>query len=390
MTPAARAQAAIEILDVILDGAPAEAALIRWSRSSRFAGSGDRAAVRDLVFAALRRRRSLGALGGSATGRGLILGLLRAAGTPPDELFTGHGHAPAPLTVAEREGGRDPTPAEALDLPDWVAQRLAAELGPDLPVVAEALRHRAPVWLRINAARTDASQAAGMLSRDGIETQPATQCPTALRVTAGERGLQSSRAFRDGLVELQDLAPQIACAAVPLAPGATVLDYCAGGGGKALALAARGASVTAWDASPARMRDLPARARRTGATINRAPDRGPDGRYDVVLTDVPCSGSGTWRRTPDAKWRLSAEQLDSFPATQLQIMENAAQYLRPGGRLVYMTCSLFAAENQGVISRFLSAHQRFALESSLSQRPGAGEASPDGFFHAILRDLTGG
>lgn len=390
MTPAARAQAAVEVLDSVLAGTAAEAALIRWARASRFAGSGDRAAVRDHVFSALRQRRSRAARGGADTGRGLILGELRAQDRDADEVFTGQGHAPAPPTTAERAAGRAPTPAETLDLPDWVADRLAVDLGPSQPAVAEALRHRAPLWLRVNVARAILGEAAARLEAEGVRSEPDGRCPTALRVTDGERRVQSCRAYADGLVELQDLAPQIACAAVPLTGGETVLDYCAGGGGKALALAARGARVTAWDADPARMRDLPARAGRAGVAIELAPPGGPEGQFDVVLTDVPCSGSGTWRRTPDAKWRLTPEQLDAFPDVQHRILRRASRHLRPGGRLVYMTCSLFMSENEAVISRFLDDHPTLTLDGMLAQRPGPGDASPDGFFHAVLRDLTAG
>lgn len=388
MTPAARAQAAIEVLDSVLAGTAAEAALIRWARASRFAGSGDRAAVRDHVFSALRQRRSRAARGGADSGRGLILGGLRAEGRDADHLFTGQGHAPEPLTLAESAGGRAPTAAEALDLPDWVADRLALDLGPSLPAVAEALRHRAPLWLRVNAARVSVGEATKLLGAEGVRSEPDARCATALRVTDGERRVQSCQAYADGLVELQDLAPQIACAAVPLTRAETVLDYCAGGGGKALALAARGAQVTAWDADPGRMRDLPARADRAGVAIDLAPQSGPEGRFDVVLTDVPCSGSGTWRRTPDAKWRLTPGQLDVFRDVQHRILEGASRHLRPGGRLVYMTCSLFTSENEAVITRFLDDHRHLTLDSALAQRPGPGDASPDGFFHAVLRDLT--
>lgn len=382
MTPAARAAAAIEILDAINAGAPAEAQLTRWARASRFAGSGDRAAVRDLVYATLRRRRSRAALGGGDSGRALILGALREAGMDPATIFDGTGHGPAPLTARETAAGRPPIEAEALDLPDWISLRLQQDLGPEFTAVALALRERAPVWLRANLARATAAQAQSALARDGIETATDPRCETALCVTAGERRLQASAAWREGLVELQDLSPQIACAALDLTPGTRVLDLCAGGGGKALALAARGVQVTAWDAAPARMRDLPRRAERAGARIALADVAGPQGLYDLVVADVPCSGSGTWRRTPDAKWRLAPEDLAALERTQAAIMTRAATHVMPGGRLAYMTCSLLRSENEAQVAGFLSAHPDFRLETSRRMSP---LTESDGFFLAVLR-----
>ncbi|WP_081962451.1 RsmB/NOP family class I SAM-dependent RNA methyltransferase [Paracoccus sanguinis] len=362
---------------------PAEPRLIRWARSSRYAGSGDRAAVRDLVFDALRRRRSHAALGGAETGRGLILGALREAGQDPDTIFAAAPYAPLPLTAAERDAGRPPSPAEATDLPDWIADRLAADLGDGFPPVAAALRERAPVWLRVNFARGTRDDARAALIAAGVETSADPRCDTALLVTHGARSVQGSAAYREGLVELQDLSPQMACAGLDVKPGLRVLDLCAGGGGKSLALAARGAKVTAWDATPARMRDLPARAARAGASIDIAPAL-PSGQFDLVVADVPCSGSGSWRRTPDAKWRLTEADLARLVAVQAGILDTAAERVAPGGRLAYMTCSLFAAENAGQIDAFLRRNQRFALKAQRTLTP---LDASDGFFVAELSSL---
>ena len=381
MTPAARAAAAIVILDAIRAGEPAEAQLTRWARASRYAGSGDRAAVRDLVYDALRRRRSRAALGGGESGRALILGALREAEADPAGIFSGIGHGPAPLTAQEIAAGRTPTAAEALDLPDWVSSRLQQDLGPDFTPVALAMRARAPVWLRVNLARATTPQAQEALAAGGIGTTADARCETALCITSGERQLQASAAWREGLVELQDLSPQIACAALDPIPGTRVLDLCAGGGGKALALAARGAQVIAWDAARARMRDLPRRAERAGVRIALAHDAGPKGLYDLVVADVPCSGSGTWRRTPDAKWRLQPEVLVALEHTQAEILSRAAGHVRPGGKLAYMTCSLFRSENETQIADFLATHPDFQLERTRRMSP---LMESDGFFVAVL------
>ncbi|TJZ84009.1 RsmB/NOP family class I SAM-dependent RNA methyltransferase [Paracoccus hibiscisoli] len=379
MTPAARIAAAIGVLDQILAGAPAEQALLRWSRASRFAGSGDRAALRDLVFGALRRRDSLAALGGGLSGRGLMVGHAHQAGLPLDAIFTGEGHAPAPLTPQEAAPqAADPLPD---DLPDWLRPDWHRALGAQADAVAQAMTDRAPVWLRVNLAQHDPAAVAEALAAEGIATQPAPDLPSALRVVSGDRLVARSACYRDGLVELQDLSPQRACARLPLAPGMRVLDYCAGGGGKALALAARqpDMKVAAHDVTPARMADLPARAGRAGLSI--ALQTRPRGPYDLVVADVPCSGSGTWRRTPDAKWRLTRARLDDLVAVQGRILEQAAVLVAPGGSLAYMTCSLLEAENGAQIDGFLAANPGFREGDRQTWTPLDGG---DGFFIARL------
>ena len=386
MTPAARIDAAIGILDAILAGQPAEPALLGWARASRFAGSGDRAAIRDLVFEALRRRDSLAALGGSLSGRGLMIGLLRLRGEDPDEVFTGQRHAPPPLLAEERAAGASPEAADALsDLPDWIWPDWQASLGPDARAAAEAMRSRAPVWLRVNPRRATPDEVRAELTRDGIETEATPDLPTALRVVAGERRIAGSTAYREGKVELQDLSPQLACAALPLQAGARVLDYCAGGGGKSLALAARAdIALTAHDAAPARMADLPARAARAGVEIAIASQRQLGRDYDLVVVDVPCSGSGTWRRTPDAKWRLDPAGLDRLIRTQAGILREVAPMVRPGGHLAYMTCSLLAQENAGQIADFMRENAGFSQEF---ERKWLAPQGSDGFYLSLLRRI---
>ena len=381
MTPAARVQAAITILDRILDGDPAEQALLRWSRASRFAGSGDRAALRDLVFDSLRRRQSRGALGGAMTGRGLMLGMCRDEDIAPQSLFTGIGHAPAALSTQELAAGMPPDAVAALDLPEWIVPAWDEALGGIAAPVAMAMRERAPVWLRVNTLRASPAQAAGVLAAEQIATAPHPDLPTALRVRDGARRLAASAAYRDGLVELQDLSPQLACSLLP-AQG-SLLDYCAGGGGKALALAARGlAPVTAHDVDAGRMSDLPARAARAGARIAIAAPGQVSGRFDLVVADVPCSGSGTWRRTPDAKWRLTSADLARLVQLQARILDQTAALVAPGGALAYMTCSLLRAENQSQTDAFLLRHPGFQQQE---QRLFTPLDASDGFYLCHLR-----
>lgn len=381
MTPAARLDAAITILDRILSGTPAEQALTAWARASRFAGSKDRAAIRDHVFDVLRCKRSCAHLGGAETGRGLILGLLRLNGHDPASLFTGEGHAPAPLSPRETRHSPGPMPElVALDCPDWLAGPLRKSLGTEFAPVLESLRNRAPVFLRVNTARITRPEAMAALSAAGITTAPHDLAPTALEITANPRALRQSAPYRDGLVELQDAASQAVIAALPALQDARVLDFCAGGGGKALALAALGANVTAHDIEPARMSDLPIRAARAQATI-RLTDA-PEGPFDIVLTDVPCSGSGAWRRSPAGKWALHPEGLESLHRTQSAILDQVAPMVRPGGWLCYATCSLLASENGDQITAFLDRHGGFHCAAQHRFTPLQGG---DGFFLACLK-----
>ena len=385
MTPAARVAAAIEVLDAWLGGTALERALTNWARAHRFAGSKDRAAIRDHVFDAVRCRRSFAALGGAETGRGLMIGALRARGVDPATLFTGAGYGPPPLAAGERGGGaREALPEPVrLDCPDWLAPRLSQSLGADFAPVMEALRHRAPVFLRVNLARTNRDAVIGALHDEAIEARAHALSPSALEVTRGERRIQSSRAFRDGLVELQDAASQAVIDLLPIRSGMRVLDYCAGGGGKSLALAARGAEVTAHDIEPRRMSDIPARAARAGvrvatASTDRVAAQAP---FDLVVADAPCSGSGAWRRSPQGKWDLTPERLDELCAIQAGILDEIAGLAGPRGQIAYATCSMIDTENAAQIDGFLARHPGWcrSLERRFTPRDGG-----DGFYVALL------
>ena len=385
MTPAARLSAAITVLDRILAGAPADQSLTNWGRGNRFAGSGDRHAIRDLVYDALRCQRSFAALGGGMTGRGLILGGLRAADQDPALLFTGQGHAPS--APGPDESGRMPAGAEALDVPDWLAGRLQAALGADFEPVLQALRHRAPVFLRVNLARISRDEAVLLLAAEGIAAQPHAFANTALQVTDNARKIQTSAPYLDGLVELQDAASQAVVALLPVPPGARVLDYCAGGGGKTLALAARGVAPYAHDISAARMADLPARAKRAGARVRIVQDPAKSAPYDVILIDAPCSGSGSWRRDPHGKWALTAERLGELQRIQTGILDQVVPLLAPAGVLAYATCSLLTEENEAQIEAFLSRHPEF---QGISQHRFSPLQGGDGFFAVLLTRQTAG
>lgn len=377
MTPAARAAAAIAALDRILAGEAAEKVLTLWGRGARYAGSGDRAAVRDVVYDALRCKRSFAALGGGMTGRGLVLGAARAAGTEA-LWFDGSVHGPA---VVADEPGRQPEGLEALDCPDWLAPRLQAALGEDFAPVMRALRSRAPVFLRVNAAKATVAEATEALAAEGIAAVSHPLSNFALEVTANARKIQQSATYGQGLVELQDAASQAVAEAVPLTPKAKVLDLCAGGGGKTLALAARGVRIFAHDANPRRMADLPARAARAGARVEISENPDKTASYDVILTDVPCSGSGSWRRDPEGKWALTATRLAALLVLQAEILDRAALLCAPGGVIAYATCSLLREENEDQVAAFLTRTPGWSLRESRRFTPLQGG---DGFGLALL------
>ena len=384
MLAVARVSAAIEVLDRMLSGTPLEPALTNWGRANRFAGSGDRAAIRDLVFDAWRCKRSYAALGGAETGRGLMLGRLRAEGDDAALVFTGIGHAPAAITDAD--AARAASDLEALDCPDWLAPRLQHSLGADFSAIMQALQHRAPVFLRVNLARTTRDKVIELLAADGIEAVPHPLSSSSLNVLTLSRKLMTIQPYQDGLYDLQDAASQAVVDAIPARPGQNVLDFCAGGGGKTLALAARlNSNIWAYDVEPARMRDLPERARRAGAIVGilTAPElRAP---YDVVLVDAPCSGSGSWRRDPAGKWAITEARLTALTAMQTEILANAAPLVALNGVLAYVTCSLLADENQDQITRLL---QHFPDWRQQSRRQWTPLEGGDGFFLAILTRNT--
>ncbi|MCC1491821.1 RsmB/NOP family class I SAM-dependent RNA methyltransferase [Cognatishimia sp. F0-27] len=380
MTPGARVQAAIEVLDRVASGEAAEKALLSWARNARYAGSKDRAAVRDHVFDCLRRWRSVAAVGGGETGRARMVGLVRQQRIAPETLFTGEGHAPAVLTDAERMAGRQPTENEALDLPDWIQPLWADSLADRGARVAEVLRHRADVFLRVNLLKQTRDRAQASLRTEGIETAPVAGNETALRVTENARRVQQSEAFRSGWVELQDAASQAVVAHLPLGPGQRVLDYCAGGGGKALAMAAlTGGRIDAHDSAMGRMSDLPERAKRAGAQIERIAK--PSGLYDLVLADVPCSGSGAWRRAPEGKWRMSPERLDRLVETQRAIVDACLRHVAPGGTFAYATCSVLACENANQVNWISSRFPELAPATVAQFEPGC---DGDGLFVACF------
>ncbi|MEL6997466.1 MAG: RsmB/NOP family class I SAM-dependent RNA methyltransferase [Pseudomonadota bacterium] len=324
------------------------------------------------------------------SGRALIHGSLVQAGLEISDVFTGERHAPASLSETEIAARRSLDSAPRLvrtDMPEWLAPWVAKLNDADLL----ALRDRANVDLRVNSLKTDPAAARQSLADDGIITEPLPGIVHALRVQEGAHRVHLSTAYLGGLVEIQDAGSQQLALLAKARPGERILDLCAGGGGKALAMAAAAggkAIIHAYDISSARLEALPARAQRAGASIeiiDRKTLERSFGTYDVVFVDAPCSGSGAWRRNPDAKWRLTEARLQSLIAVQSELLEQARKLLQPEGRIIYGTCSIFDGENASQIDQFLKRHPRWHLVDQLRLLPSSGT---DGFFGALLSQVV--
>ncbi len=354
---------------------PADEALRAWGRAHRFAGSKDRRAIAERVYAALRHRARIAWRMGADDGRALVAGsLVEADALAPDEvaaLHTGEGHAPAPLSPEEAERLANAPPASPphvrAGVPQFVAEDLERCFGDGWEAEAEALiGARAPLDLRLNTLRGGREAALRLLAHDGLEPLATPWSTLGLRLPAElAPDIPRTRAWLDGWVEVQDEASQIAAALAGARPGMTVVDYCAGGGGKTLALAAalrREGRLVACDVNGRRLDALRPRLARAGADaeVRRIGPEGEgtedlEGCADLVFVDAPCSGSGTWRRHPEAAWRLTPETVERLAALQAAILARAARLLSPGGRLVYATCSVLEAENRAVAAAFAQA-----------------------------------
>jgi 16S rRNA (cytosine967-C5)-methyltransferase len=394
MIPAAHISAAIEILEALAQRRrPVADVLKDWGAAHRFAGSKDRAAIASLVFDALRKSASAQWVMGADTARATMLGALREARGMDvgaiAALCTGEGHAPPPLSDIERSrletATLDGAPDHVRgDYPEWLAERFAAAFGDRAAEEGAALAARAPVDLRVNILKGSREQAQAKLAH--LDPTPTPLSPLGLRIAVGQgRGpaLLAETAYVKGFVEPQDEASQLASLLCAAAPGEQVLDLCAGGGGKALALAGqmhnRG-QLYAYDADGRRLMPIHERLERAGArNIQVRQPRGKadvladlEGRCDLVLIDAPCTGVGTWRRHPDAKWRLAPGALELRLKEQAALLGQAARYVKPGGRLAYVTCSLLREENEDQVAAFLAEQGDFKAVSAADMTEAAG------------------
>jgi len=429
MTPAARISAAIEVLaDIDARRRPATDALKDWGLAHRFAGSKDRAAIASLVYDALRRKASAAWIMGENTPRAIVLGMLRLQRGPGAAdiaaLCSGERFAPEPLSENERErlekADLSGAPAHvAGDFPDWIEPSLQRLFGEDLAPEMQALATRAPLDLRVNTLKVSSREEAhDALPHLGAVETPLS--PLGLRIMPGEDGrgpaVQSEPEFLKGWIEIQDEGSQLVALLSGARPGEQVVDLCAGGGGKTLALAAmmeNHGQIYATDNDARRL--APIHDRLTRAGVRNVQVRTPrakadavtdlDGRMDCVLVDAPCTGIGTWRRNPDAKWRLRPGSLETRRKEQATVLDRAAALVKPGGRIVYITCSILPEENDEALSAFMERHEGFAPEPPMTvlERAGLADLSrlsratthglqltplrtgTDGFFIAVLR-----
>ena len=375
-----RLAAAIEVLeDIGRRHRPAADALKDWGLSHRFAGGGDRAAIGNIVYDALRRRRSAGWLLDGDTPRAVGFGaLLLEWGQTPQTLnaaLEGDRFAPEPLSGAEIQAASrslaDAPDVVRADCPDWCAPLLEDAFGADWVAEAAALAARPPLDLRANTLQASRDKVLAELAP--AEVRPTALAPDGIRIPPIEGSgrhpnVQAEPAFQKGWSEVQDEGSQIAALLAGAAPSMQVLDYCAGAGGKTLSLSAamdnRG-QIFAHDAEKQRLAPIFDRLRRAGSrnvqVVAKPAELAPlSGHMDIVLVDAPCTGSGTWRRRPDAKWRLTDRQLEARRAEQAAILDTASAFVKPGGLLVYVTCSVFDAENGSQIEAFRSRAAAFS------------------------------
>ncbi|HEV2531668.1 RsmB/NOP family class I SAM-dependent RNA methyltransferase [Phenylobacterium sp.] len=421
MRDGGRLGAAIDVLtEIETRHRPVRLALKTWGDASRYAGAKDRAFVSGLALDVLRRRRSLAWRMGEDSPRAAALGALGLLwGWPLDrvaEAAADEPHGPGPLTDAERQAlvsPRDlaeaPAPVRG-DYPDWLDASLARAFGENRVAEAQALSERAPVDLRANRLKTGPGKA--MKALEPLPVHATGLLPEALRIDApraDERAaaVEAMPAFVKGWVEVQDLGSQVAAACAGEVKGLQVLDLCAGGGGKTLALAAameNTGQIYAYDSDARRLTDTIRRAERAGVRNLQVrtparpdPLKGLDARMDVVFVDAPCTGTGSWRRHPDTKWRLTPQALERRLAEQDQVLDDATAFVKPGGRIVYVTCSLLPEEDEDRVTAFLARHPDFQvapatpdpmLEKHLTPerylRLSPRTAGTDGFFVAVL------
>jgi len=435
MIPAARLQAVIEILEGLDDKPaeqPAEQVVNDYLRQRRYIGSKDRRGFTAITYDVLRHRARIGGwmergAGSAASPRQQLLAYLalcsRENAETFNQLFDGSRYAPAPLSEEEAAVAarlddpalRDAAPPAwvAHEVPQWLMPKLEAAFGEAAADEAEALLQEAPIDLRVNTLLGTREKARAALAEEGIATEATPLSPVGLRVD-GRRALRASQTFNAGLVELQDEGSQLAALLCDARPGMAVADVCAGAGGKTLALAAamegRG-RLLAMDVEQARLDRSALRLKRAGAAFverraakDLAADKSLHGAFDRVLIDAPCSGTGAWRRHPDARWRLTPDDLESYRILQREVLLKAAALVKPGGRLIYVTCSLLPEENRAQADAFLSEVPGFAAvpvatawaEVLTAPYPGGtpyltltpARHGTDGFFVAIFERET--
>ena len=411
MTPAARLSAAIELIETIdAQRVPAAKALKEWGTAHRYAGSGDRAAISGLIWDVLRRRASSAWIMDDDTPRARVLGMLKVERGLDVEtiaaLCDGGRFAPEPLTERERTAlasrSLENAPAHiAGDYPEWLDGYLAQVFGDDRAAEATAMASRAPLDLRVNTLKAKREKILSSLAHLGA--QPTPWSPIGLRIELGadarNPGIHAEEDFIKGAIEVQDEGSQLATLVSAAKPGEQVIDLCAGAGGKTLALAAMMQGKGRLIATDRDKRQLaPIHERLLRAGVHNADVRTPKGEgdtlgdirtsADLVLIDAPCTGTGTWRRNPDAKWRMRPGALEVRLKDQIKVLDRAAALLKPGGRIAYITCSVLPPENGEQVRAFVARHPSFSVMPPSQTVRGLGDKAED-FAAATLQSPEG-
>ena len=425
MREGGRIAAAIEVLDEIFSRhRPASEALKDWGRAHRFAGAGDRHAIGTLTYDVLRRKNSLVQRMGEASSRALVLAALHHIWKRPvDDIARAveEEHGPGALTAEERTSLARDDASEAADYPEWLAPSFARAFGENAIAEGSALAERAPVDLRANVLKSDRPRVLKALEKFNASAGPLSPWCVRIGAPGPDRRnphVEAEPAHGKGWFEVQDAASQVAALMSGAKAGEQVADICAGAGGKTLALAAlmgNKGQIHAYDSDKHRLRPIFERLTRAGArnvqVLGADESVRLDGlkeKIDCVVIDAPCSGSGAWRRNPDSKWRLTEKQLAQRLADQKAVLERGATLVKPGGRLLYITCSVLPEENDDQVEAFLASHPGFSLvpyrehwRSAIGTEPPetAGQAretllltprshGTDGFFMALMRKAT--
>ena len=388
MTPAAQVFSASQILQEILNGKRANSSLQQWSKRNRYAGSKDRRAIRDFVYDSLRIKRSaLSKIMAPHSGRNWAVGVLLEANEDLEKYFNDETYASPRLTEEEKfaiQKAKEYTnpPDVEFNVPAFLWPIWTADLGSEAVTIAKTLCQRAPAFLRVNIRKTTIEKAQKILSGDGIQTVQHPSVITALRVTDGQNKIKNCAAYKNGLVEIQDASSQASVIDVPRDNKLKILDYCCGSGGKSLALDAwTNGKIFAHDVYSDRTFDLKTRAKRSNANITKI-SKPIKERFDVIFCDVPCSGSGSWRRDPDGKWKLNANSWLNLLNTQIEVLNEAKELLKKDGILIYATCSVLLSENYKQLEKFCLINPEFEIKKAHQFLP---SDLGDGFFYGFLK-----
>ena len=383
-------QSVIEILDTYLNEAKIDFVLRKWAIKHRFAGSSDRRKIKDIIFDIIRQKKSCEHVGGGFSGRNLLIGYLKLKGTELSSVFDNSKFGPEELTIKEQNITVDFSNLSdiyELDFPSWLIPILRRSLLNEFSNVVKTLRNRSHIQLRVNLKKISRLNAMKKLQKNNIECEINELCTTALNVLNGAQHILTSPCFENGFVELQDAGSQLVSELIEINYNDKVLDMCAGSGGKSLAIscgAELDATYFAWDINFDRMKDIDARSKRAGVKIEKVIKLSSKSVYNKIIIDAPCSGSGSWRRDPEGKWRLDEDILDNYVKTQKELILKGLKLLAPRGQILYITCSILDIENGKLIDDLISSELSLKLVRSISLVP---SSKSDGFYGAVLEKV---